>query len=597
MSDLLPHQKNLQSITEIIKFTLGVDVFVVDDQMVAIAGTGPYRSNIGTKRPRDSYVDVTIHRGDGQTVIDPRYTHQCYRCEYRTLCPYSMVMCRPLVNKNRIKGLIGFLGFSESQRRNMITRSSFLCDISDRMDFLWETAGLDQHQFFRHPRTRELIDLFEEGLILTTSDHEVINLNERAESYLGLRGGVAGEKHMSRIIQEEIKAGRLSRSESVIMKEYPRGGRSLTGHENVPGHVVVISDKSVSHQTWRGCPLTSPALSMIVGTSGAIIRLREQAAHVARSSSTVLITGETGVGKELAARYIHQVSPRWSAPFETVNCAAIPDSLFESECFGYASGAFTGAVTKGKKGLFQAAHGGTLFLDEIGRLSPANQAKILRVLEDGLVQRLGDEHRHHVDVRILAASNMDLARAVSENRFLPDLYYRLAVIPLTVPPLRDRTEDIPLLLAYFSGMFQEALPRSDFRGFSEEVLDHFADYHWPGNIRELKNTVEYVMNMVHGRQVKMDDLPFQTRDLPSRTRPAPITRHRTRPVDPMPRLVASDPVVSLEELERRQIRLALRTFGHHTEGKRQAARHLGISLSTLYRKMAKAGLWEKTGEA
>ncbi len=180
MRDLLAYRKNLQSLTELIKFTLGADVFVVDDGMVAVAGTGPYRSNIGTRRPHDSYVDVTLNRGDGQTVIHPRYTHQCYRCEYRRHCPYSMVICRPLINQNRIKGLIGFLSFSENQRQNLINRSSFLCDISERLGYFWETADLDQHLFLGHPGTRSLIDFFEEGSILTTSDYDVINLNQRA---------------------------------------------------------------------------------------------------------------------------------------------------------------------------------------------------------------------------------------------------------------------------------------------------------------------------------------------------------------------------------------------------------------------------------
>lgn len=590
MSDLLPYRKNLQAITELIKYTSGVDVFVVDDQMMAIAGTGPYRTNIGTRRPRDSYVDITINRGDGQTVIAPRYTHQCYRCEYRSLCPYSMVMCRPLVNHNRIKGLIGFLGFSEDQRRNMITRSSFLCDLSDRLDYLWETSDLDQYQFFRHPRTRAFIDLFEDGVILTTPDYEVINLNERAERFLGVKQGQGWGKNMPRIIQGELAAGRLGRSDSELLKDRRRGDFPLSGEDGISGHVVIISDKTGTRRTWQGCPLTTPALSMIVGTSAAIVRLREQAANVARSNSTVLIAGETGVGKELAARYIHQMSRRWAGPFETVNCAAIPDSLFESEFFGYAPGAFTGAVNKGKTGLFPAAHGGTIFLDEVSRLSLANQAKILRIIEDGMVQRLGEEQRRQVDVRILAASNINLEEAMASNRFLPDLYYRLAVIPLTVPPLSARTEDIPLLLEYFVGMFRESLPESDFQGFSVEVMAHFANYHWPGNVRELKNLVEYVMNVVHGRKVEMNDLPSHGHAFRSRPQSGfpgqnpPCREHAGTTGDP------TGPLVSLVELEREQIQRALKTYGSHVEGKRRAARHLGIGLSTLYRKMAKAKL-------
>jgi sigma-54 dependent transcriptional regulator, acetoin dehydrogenase operon transcriptional activator AcoR len=581
MSDLLPHRKNLQTITELVKFTLGVDVFVVDDQMIAMAGTGPYRTNIGTKRPRDSYVDVTISQGDSQTVIDPRYTHQCYRCEYRSLCPYSMVMCRPLISNNHIKGLIGFLGFSESQRQNMIARSSFLCDLSERLNYIWDTANLDLHDFLRHPHTRAFIDFFEQGLVLTDNRHQVINLNERAERFLNVNRDRITGRHLTRILGgERLPSDPVSllsgAGESHIHREF-----SLTGEDGPAARVMIISDKSEPRQTWKGCPLTSPAMSMIVGTSKAIIHLREMAANVARSDSRVLITGETGVGKELAARYIHQMSCRWAGPFETVNCAAIPESLFESEFFGYAPGAFTGAGSKGKTGKFPAAHGGTIFLDEVSRLSLPNQAKILRILEDGLVQRLGDEKRRQVDVRVLAATNIDLEEAVAQNRFLPDLYYRLAVIPLSVPPLRERTEDIPLLLEYFTTLFQESLPETDFCGFAEDVADYLLTYDWPGNVRELKNMVEYVMNVVRGRQVEFNDLPMLRKNR-SLAPPRPRSLNQPAPASK----TGSERLTPLKVHEKEQIRLALDTYGHHTAGKRQAARHLGISLSTLYRRLA-----------
>jgi sigma-54 dependent transcriptional regulator, acetoin dehydrogenase operon transcriptional activator AcoR len=589
VSDLLAYQKNLQAITELVKYTQGVDVFVVDDGMVAIAGTGSYRTNIGTRRPHDSYVDVTITRGDGQTVINPRDTHQCNRCEYRRLCPYAMVICRPLVNKDRIKGLIGFLSFSENQRRNMITRSSLLCEISERLGYFWETADLDQHLFLRHPGTTEFIDFFEEGLILTTPDYDVINLNQRVEHLLGLKRNSSGKKDLSRIIKEDLRVGRFGRSDSGILKAYRRRDYPLTGSDGISSHVLVISDETDSHKNWQGCVLTSPVFSMIVGTSDAIIRLRERAANVARNNSTVLITGETGVGKELVARYIHHGSRRWAEAFETVNCAAIPDSLFESEFFGYAPGAFTGAAGKGKTGLFPAAHGGTIFLDEVGRLSLSNQAKVLRILEDGLVRRLGEKKKRQVDVRIVSASNIDLKRAVEEGRFIPDLYYRLAVVPLKVPPLRERIRDIPLLVEHFGGMLKSFLPESDFHGFSNEVMAHFAEYGWPGNVRELKNLVEYAMNMVRHRKVEMKDIAFQGHTASPRRKSISAVRGEHFELDPNSLPATATPLLSLKELEKRQVLLALETYGNHTEGKRRAARHLGISLSTLYRKMGKMG--------
>ncbi len=577
MGELLHYRNNLQAVPELIKFTLGMDVFVVCDRMVAMAGTGPYRSNIGTRRPRDSYVDVTLHHGDGQTVTEPRYTDQCLRCEYRPLCPYIMVMCRPLTRDNRVKGLIGFLGFSEDQRQAMIRHSSFLCELSEKLSFIWGTDGLDMPQFFCHPGARAFIDLFESGLILTTPDYRVLNLNQPAEHFLRAGAAELSGQRLWEILDPPAGKASLANlpSRGDLAGRYIRtGDYPLSGPRGIAGHVVVLSNRNQSQLSWKGYSLSAPALPIIVGASPAMVRLREHASNVARGNSTVLIQGETGVGKELVARYIHQMSRRWSGPFETVNCAAIPDSLFESEFFGYTPGAFTGAAIKGKIGHFEAADGGTIFLDEISRLSPFNQAKILRVLEDGLVQRLGAKQRKHVDVRVLAATNSNLEKAVAENRFLPDLFYRLDVIPLYVPALRDRAQDIPLLLEYFLDQLAESLPDSDFRGVSPKTLDCLIQYHWPGNVRELKNVVEYLMNMVRGREVCPDDLPERF------FRPGSFAQPDGRPGLLLP----------LEEVEKHQIWLALQTYGWGTVGKRRAARHLGISLSTLYRRMAKAGL-------
>jgi transcriptional regulator with PAS, ATPase and Fis domain len=486
-----------------------------------------------------------------------------------------MVMCRPLIQENRVKGLIGFLGFSEDQRKAMIRHSSFLSELSERLNFIWETDGLDMYQFFRHPGAKAFIDLFESGLILTTPDYRILNFNRQAEHLLRAAGAELSGKRLSEILnppsRKALRAN-LSSPSDLLGRNIRAGDYPLSGHRGIAGHVVVLSNRNQSRLGLKGCCLATPALSIIVGASPAMVRLREHASNVACGNSTVLIHGETGVGKELVARYIHQASRRWSGPFETVNCAAIPDSLFESEFFGYVPGAFTGAAIKGRIGRFEAADGGTILLDEISRLSLSNQAKILRVLEDGLVQRVGDERRKQVDVRVLAATNSDLEKAVAENRFLPDLYYRLAVIPLYVPPLRDRAEDIPLLLEYYLDQFAESLPDNDFRGMSPETLDCLSQYHWPGNVRELKNLVEYVMNVVRGREVFPDDLPERF------PRPGSLAKPEGRSDLPLP----------LEEVENHQIRLALQTFGAGTQGKRRAARHLGISLSTLYRRLGKA---------
>lgn len=573
MGDLLRQRKTLQVLSELINYSLGVEVFFVDTDMVAVAGTGPYRVNVGTKRPTDSYVDVTIHQGEGQVVTEPKYTKQCYRCDYRRLCPYSMVMCHPIISNSEVKGLMGFLGFSKEQRGSMIERSSLLSELCRRVSYMWERNWPNIGQFISHPMIKVFMDAFDEGIVLTSPDCSVLTVNQKGEHLLGVKGGLelGGTSPREKIGKRSSDVNAVSFAAVESAKSLMRAAYPISDGQALAGRMIVLEAPEKSRKAAKSCPLFPCRSSMIVGASQAITRVKEQAAYVAESDSTVLILGETGVGKELLARFIHQSSRRWAKPFEAVNCAAIPDALFESELFGYTPGAFTGARKTGKAGRFLMAHTGTIFLDEIGRLSFDNQAKILRILDEGELQRLGRDEKETVDVRVLAATNVNLEKAVEENRFLRDLYYRLAVIPLCVPPLRERIEDVPLLIEHFIAKLTRVLPATDFRGFSEEALDYFMGYAWPGNVRELKNTVEYVMNIVRGRKATLYDLPPTIRRGPD-AQPSAERNQAT--------------ILPLSDLEKHQIRLALETFGETTDGKRRAARLLGISLSTLYRKIS-----------
>ena len=226
---------------------------------------------------------------------------------------------------------------------------------------------------------------------------------------------------------------------------------------------------------------------------------------MASSSATVLIHGESGTGKELIARAIHDRSPRRNGPFVAVNCAALPETLLESELFGYEKGAFTGAAAR-KEGRFELADGGTLFLDEVADLSPVTQPKILRVLQEGEFERLGGTRTSKVDVRIVAASNQDLAALVKEKRFREDLFYRLNVITITAPPLRERREDVSVLAQHFLRIYAAKNNRT-LVGFSEDALRCFESYTWPGNVRELENVVERAVVLARGQTVEVGDLP------------------------------------------------------------------------------------------
>ncbi|HKJ23848.1 MAG TPA: sigma-54 dependent transcriptional regulator, partial [Myxococcota bacterium] len=264
----------------------------------------------------------------------------------------------------------------------------------------------------------------------------------------------------------------------------------------------------------------------IVGSSAAIQRIFDLVDQVAETKTNVLICGESGTGKELVARAIHDRSQRSDAPFVAINCGAIPENLLESELFGHVKGAFTGAV-QNKAGLFEAASRGTLFLDEIGELTPALQVKLLRALQEKRIRRVGGTRDEAVDVRILAATNQDLEKAVATGQFREDLYYRLNVIQVTLPPLRERVDDIPLLVLHFVEKYSRELDR-ELKGVSEAALERLCEYSFPGNVRELENVIERAVALTRSDTIGVEALP------PNVLRPPPapqISRITSEGVD------------------------------------------------------------------
>ena len=300
-------------------------------------------------------------------------------------------------------------------------------------------------------------------------------------------------------------------------------------------------------------------LRTLVGQSPAMRKVLEMIEMVAPTKATVLIQGESGTGKELVADAIHRLSPRKNGPFVKVNCAAIPESLVESELFGHEKGAFTHAV-KRSRGRFEMADGGTLLLDEIGEITPAVQAKLLRVLQDGTFQRVGGEGTLKVDVRVIATTNRDLWKAVQEGKFREDLYYRLQVVPIYIPPLRERKEDIPLLVQHFLKMYGEREGKEGLT-VSEKAMDILMDYDWPGNIRELENAVERAVILAKGKVLKPENF---------------FVGSMFREREP------HGEATTLAEMERR---LILRTLREEGGNRTRTAQRLGISVRTLRNKL------------
>ena len=306
----------------------------------------------------------------------------------------------------------------------------------------------------------------------------------------------------------------------------------------------------------------------ILGRSNVLLSVLDMASRAAQTSSTVLVHGETGTGKELLAKAIHFNSPRKEKPFITINCGAIPKDLLESELFGHVKGSFTGAVAH-KRGKAEAADGGTLFLDEIGELPPELQVKLLRLLQQGEIEKVGATETAHVDVRIIAATNRNLQAMVEDGAFRDDLYYRLAVIPLELPPLRERPDDIQELVEYFFVRAKEKHGRQDL-ALPPALLSYFCAYRWPGNVRELENVLERLVVLSRGPDISLNDLPEVLR----RERPTLEVLHLDLPPQG----------ISLEAVEKE---LILRALQKSDWNQTQAARYLDLSRKTLIYRMEK----------
>jgi two-component system, NtrC family, nitrogen regulation response regulator NtrX len=312
----------------------------------------------------------------------------------------------------------------------------------------------------------------------------------------------------------------------------------------------------------------------MVGDSYAMTQLREQVAMAAPTNGRVLVFGENGTGKELVARSVHGLSKRHTGPFIEVNCAAIPEELIESELFGHLRGAFTGAVTD-RRGKFEAADGGTIFLDEIGDMSLKTQAKVLRALQEQVIEPVGSTQQTQVDVRVIAATNKDLPVAIKAGQFREDLYFRLNVIPIFVPPLRARQGDIPLLAEYFMAGFAQEYGRRP-KAFEDGALALLQRYSWPGNVRELRNLIERLVIMVPGDRISTADLAFLDRD--------PSEAGDTTPAD-------VEPVLPLHEARDRFERdYILRALARQNGNMSRTAEVLGVERSNLYRKMRAFGI-------
>ncbi|MFZ5449926.1 MAG: sigma-54 interaction domain-containing protein [Thermodesulfobacteriota bacterium] len=428
----------------------------------------------------------------------------------------------------------------------------------------------------------DILDHFPEGVFLVNTRWQVVYFNRMAEEITGFSseevvGKFCWDVFRADLCQKDCPM-RISMSTGEILLDREveittkHGLKKLilvhTAQLKNPGNVVLGGVETFHHLT---CPeleaqkLEAKPFADIVGVSPRMQEIIHNLPVVAASESNVLIQGESGTGKELVARALHYHSPRAKGPFVALNCSAIPDTLLESELFGYERGAFTGAVTS-KPGRFELAKGGTLFLDEIGDLKPELQVKLLRVLEEKAFMRVGGTRKIPLEARVVAATNVDLKEAMQQGRFRDDLYYRLFTVPIDLPPLREKREDIPILVKYFLEQLNRKFNKR-VRGVDPKVMKILCRHSWPGNVRELQHVLEYCFVFAKGPLITERHLPRLESAWVGRELELPITEGSVSP---------------LQSLEKKTILMALQM----TQGsKQEAARMLKISRSKLWRKM------------
>ena len=583
-------QETVERYAEIISKIAFVDVEVVDRRLFRVAGTGMFKAHVNEDMSSAGYTySRVLETGERQIIYEPGKDPVCDQCPQKGVCGEEIEIAMPVRLGEEIIGVIGLVGNSKSRKRMILRNEKLYLDLIEQIsDFI---AG----------KAAEVEDSKDRMALLGAIDH-AINHMDQGVLLMGNDGTVAiANDYARRRLKEENPVGK----KAVIVptgdtmnhrKEYrlSMGKRELSvlgevyrvpGFTNQYSSVLLFEDTRDVQKRYYEMTATVRTVKVdnIVGSSPATMRMKEDIARIAGSTSTVLITGESGTGKEMVATAIWDLSGRKKNRFVAINCAAIPEALLESELFGYVKGAFTGADPNGRMGKFELADKGTIFLDEIGDMPLYLQAKLLRVLQERTIIRIGSNQVIPIDVRVIAATNKDLKEMIREKKFREDLYYRLNVIPLKIPPLRERKEDIEELTDYFAGRYAGLLGKT-VRHITESVRRALAACPWRGNVRELENVVEFMVNMM-GEDGVLDERTLP-RDFWDDAEEEQIRRAELQPED-------GEMIVPLKELERLEIEKALRICGSTTDGKKEAAARLGIGVATLYRKLEQYSQNEK----
>ncbi len=594
LSKLRAIQTDAQVIAEAISAIIELETVIVDETLIVVAGTGRFKKRVGFKEEGgDLHAGYVYGRViiEGQAEIvedapnDPRYDPSVLK---GTTCELAEICC-PIIGHGKALGVIGLVAVTEDQRQYLLSRKHQFLEFVLRMAQLLASNAIEaealQNNTIVTNQLRTIIESIDNAMLSVDQHGTIVHCNQIGADLIRRNKRNIIGRHIARIwpgspILDVLKTGsgyhwhEESYQSANHNMDFMVTVKPVVSGSDVIGAVASFKDVADVRQKAYEMIVTVPRVGVeaIWGESLPIRKLKETILQVAKSNANVLITGETGTGKGLVASAIHHSGPRLAGPFIPVNCGAIPDNLIESELFGYREGAFSGAKKGGKPGKFELAHNGTMFLDEIGDMPLRLQPKLLHILQTKLVERLGGVKPIPVNARVLASTNRELEKMIAENEFRNDLFFRLNVIPIHIPPLRARAGDILILL----DRFLEKYCRNEgkvINGVSEDVKDLFVSYNWPGNVRELENTVEYMASMATKDSITMDSVP------------ARIKRQQQAKTPPDMSLDAI-----LQNYEKNLLQEKLDEIGNLPGKIDKLADLLHVSRATLYRKLKNLGV-------
>ncbi len=577
----------VQQIAEAISGVLQLDVTVANKDRVRVAGTGQYRNTIGKKLPYGSGYHRIKQVKEMIFIEEPGYDELCITCEQYGDCPEKTHILAPILADGEVVGSIGITAFEDHQKEQIYSAKheyrDFILQMSKLLAAWFVQAELLEERTRAYTQMNALVDSVYEGIVAVDDRERIIALNKSAEKLLAIDRKSLYAKFSEVLPELSFFLEVISNREKIVGREITVAEKNIhcmtnvipvKMNDKVVGAVATVRDmKEVRQMAFQMSGNDAGfTFDSIIGKSKIMEEAKQKAKNASQTDSTILIRGESGTGKDLYARAIHAASNRGNYPFVAVHCGAIPETLLESELFGYEEGAFTGAKKGGKPGKFELSDKGTIFLDEIGDMSMHLQVKLLRVLQDGQFERIGGKEPIRVDVRVVAATHQPLEEMMAGKQFRQDLFYRLNVIPLFIPPLRERKDDVPLLLNHYLKRYAKTFGIETPR-LTPQAMDRLMAYHWPGNVRELENLVEYILNMKGDQQITEKDLPEHIL----------VQRDDEKSEGEKP----ANLLQPLQDLEQKALEQAVDTYGLSEEGKQMIAKKLGISRATVYRKLKK----------